>query len=104
MAICVNCGKEIKVLSRTCPYCNTPIGMASITSKESIKHMKNDYDHKDNTLFILSVIIPFFGLIISSIKKEEEPLKAKSALSGFLVGTVIYLALIALLLIIKIFI
>ncbi len=102
MAICVNCGREIKVISRNCPYCNTPIGMSSVTSKESIKHMKNDYDHKDNTLFLLSVLIPFFGLIISKIKSEEEPLKAKSALSGFLIGTIIYLALIAFILIINI--
>lgn len=102
MAICVNCGREIKVLARACPYCNIPIGMASITTKESINKMKNDYDHKSNRLFLLSVFIPFFGLVVSKIKGETEPLKAKSALSGFLVGTVIYLAIIAFILIINI--
>lgn len=101
MAICVNCGKEIKVLSRTCPYCNTPISMTSITNKASLKRLKNDYDCKSNRLFLLGVFIPLFGLIIGIIKKEEEPLKAKSAFTGFLVGTIIYLAFIALILIIN---
>ena len=41
MAICVNCGREIKIISRNCPYCNTPISMASVTNKKSIKSMKN---------------------------------------------------------------
>lgn len=102
MAICVNCGREIKVLARNCPYCNTPIGMASITTKESINNLKNEYDHKSNSLFLISVFIPFFGLVVSKIKGETEPLKAKSALSGFLVGTVIYLAIIAFILLINI--
>lgn len=101
MAICVNCGREIKVLARSCPYCNTPIGMASITSKENIRKLNQDYDHFSNTLFLLSVIIPLFGLIVSRIKGEEETLKAKSAISGFLVGTVIYLAIIALIMVLN---
>lgn len=102
MAICVNCGREIKILARNCPYCNTPIGMASITSKEGIKNIKNDYDHRSNKLFFLSILIPFLGLIIGKIKSEEEPLKAKSAISGFLIGAVIYLAVISLILLISV--
>lgn len=102
MAICVNCGREIKVIARNCPYCNTPIGMSSVTSKESIKHIKNDYDHKSNSLFLMSVFIPFFGLVVNKIKDEEEPLKAKSALSGFLVGSIMYLFLISMVLLISI--
>ena len=102
MALCVNCGREIKIISRNCPYCNTPISMASVTNKKSIKSMKNDYDCKSNKLFLLSVFIPLFGLVISYIKREEEPLKSKSAFSGFLVGTLIYLGIIAFLLLINI--
>lgn len=100
MAICVNCGREIKVIARNCPYCNTPIGVASVTSKETLKHIKNNYDHASNGVFLLSVFIPLIGLIIYSIKREEEPLNGRSALSGFLVGTVIYLAMISLILLI----
>lgn len=102
MAICVNCGKEIKVLGRNCPYCNTPISMASVTSKESLKHVKIDYDHVSNGIFLLSVFVPLFGLVLYNIKRELEPLKARCALSGVLVGTIIYLVLISIILVIKI--
>ncbi len=102
MTICVNCGREIKVIARNCPYCNKPIGISSVTTKDSIKRLRNDYDHKSNRLFLLSVFIPFLGLILYKIKVEEEHLKATSALSGFFVGSIMYLFLLAVILMINI--
>ena len=103
MAICLNCGKNINVVGRNCPYCNRPISENSIISKEQIKKLHNDYDHRSNTLLLLSLFIPIFGFVFYVYKKEEEKLKASSAIFGALIGTIFYLAIISFFIFIKLF-
>lgn len=100
MTVCLNCGKSINVVGRTCPYCNSPIEIGSVTSKEKIK-MNNDYDHSSNLLFALSLIIPIFGYIFYYLNKETQEIKSKSAMFGALIGTIFYLAIISVVIIIK---
>lgn len=100
MTICLNCGKSMNVVGRICPYCNSPIELGTVTSQEQLK-MNNDYGHSSNLLFVLSLIIPIFGYVFYSLNKETKEMKSKSAMFGALIGTIFYLAIISVVIIIK---
>lgn len=99
MAVCTNCGASYDKIGRNCPYCHAPVALASVTDSKSIDKYKGDYDGKNNRLMIFSVIISSFGYIYYLINRENYPLKANSALSGALVGTVIKLVIISIIII-----
>lgn len=89
MTICMNCGKSINTISRECPYCHSSITVDSISNMEVINKQKNDYDCKDNKLFLVSVLVPIIGIVFYFIKREKYPIKASSALGGAFVGIII---------------
>ena len=100
MTVCLNCGKSFNVVGRTCPYCNSPIELGTVAAKDQIK-MNNDYDHLSNSLFVLSLVVPIFGYIFYYLNKETQEMKSKSAIFGALIGTIFYLAIISVVIIIK---
>lgn len=102
MALCLNCGKEIKVIARQCPYCKASITTNSVTSKEAVKKQKIDYDSRNNSLLLLGVVLPIIGIIYWFKLKEESPLKASSLFGGCLIGFIIRLVFITFLLIGKV--
>lgn len=99
MAICLNCGKEIKTIGRTCPYCNTPIKPGSIMRKEDIKMPKVS----NETLIIISIVLPVIGLIVYYLKKDTEEVYARKILTATLIGIIFYLALISIIVMLKLF-
>ncbi len=101
MAVCTNCGASYDKIGRNCPYCHAPVALASVTDSKSVSEYKGDYDGKSSNLMVFSVIISTFGYIYYLIKRETYPLKANSALSGALIGTVIKLIIISLIIIVK---
>lgn len=86
MTICTNCGKDIRVVGRSCPYCNAPIIMGNITNKKAIDEQDNVYDCKDNKLLMLSMICFPYGLYFYFSNKNEYPMRSSSALGGAFVG------------------
>ncbi len=96
MAVCTNCGKDFDKIGTTCPYCHAKLGLTSVASKKTVKSFHGRYDDTNSGLMILSGFIPVIGFIEYAKDKEDYPLRASSAIKGAFVGTIIYLAIIAL--------
>ena len=88
--ICLTCGKRITTpLARECPHCHAPISVNGITNKAAVDKMKNEYDCKDNRLMWLSMVLFPYGLLFYFKNKEEQPMRASSALGGAFMGIII---------------
>lgn len=55
--------------------------------------MENQQDKLSTLLAVVSFLIPIVGLILYFVKKEKEPLAAKSALKLAAIGFVVGIAL-----------
>ena len=76
---CSKCGKEVNDEAVVCVHCG-----CAIENKKPSPANSND---APNTGFaILGFFIPLVGLILYLINKDTEPLKAKSAGKGALIG------------------
>ena len=74
MKYCQKCGKEILDEAVICPYCGCKAADNSID------------DAPSKGFAILGFFIPLVGLILYLMHKDKEPLKAKSAGKGALIG------------------
>lgn len=68
---CRNCGKKITKDLEKCPECGY------ILKKQQVK--KNDL-FEDIVIYIVSFLMPLFGIILWIITKKENPTRAKNAL------------------------
>lgn len=74
---CRNCGKKIDKSSNVCPKCGYQL------SKSNQNH-----DSVENFfIYLVSFLIPFVGIIIWMVTKEESPNRARTALTLSLVST-----------------
>lgn len=103
MAVCLKCGKEVSLMGRECPYCHTPMNYHNIRddSIKNVKDLETGYDAKSNSLMYKSIIIPI-GIIEYLKNKDDNPLRASSALGGMMIGIIIVLIIIVLALLAKI--
>ena len=74
MKFCTKCGKEILDEAVICPHCGCKAADNSID------------DAPSKGFAILGFFIPLVGLILYLMYKDKEPLKAKSAGKGALIG------------------
>lgn len=77
MKYCTKCGKEIMDDAVICTGC----GCA-----QEVTTAKNDIDSSSVGFALLGFFIPIVGLILYFVWKESQPLKAKSAGKGALIG------------------
>ena len=85
---CKRCGKEIMDEAVICIHCGC------ITKESPASEVKNDAPSVGIT--ILSIFFPLIGLIIWLAAHDTQPLMAKSAGKGALIGVVVVVAFIIL--------
>ena len=97
MAVCLKCGKEVSLMGRECPYCHTPMNYHNLRddSIKNVKDLDTGYDAKSDRLMYQSIFIPI-GIIAYLKNKDENPLRASSALGGLMIGIIILLVIITL--------
>ena len=84
MRYCCYCGKEVEDEAVVCVHCGR-----SITHNKPVKE-----DDKPSALWrVLGFLIPLLGLIMYLAWKDDQPLRAKSAGKGALVGLIVSIAL-----------
>ena len=99
---CHNCGKEVTIEGRYCPFCGAEIrpfasqdiGYVPIDQTQpshSYDYQRPYYREDDGPhmgFAILSFLFPIVGIILFIIWNKEYPQKAKSCLKGFISGIV----------------
>ena len=107
---CTNCGSEIMNGSQYCQVCGAtvlsqqPMQQQPMQQEYPQQHMQQGYNFQQQTpyqnqnasyedagwgLKILSILIPIVGLILWLVKKDKEPVAAKTCLLWAGVGFVI---------------
>ena len=79
---CSKCGKEINDEAVICIHCGCSV--ANVANKKP--SIINGVDAPNTGWFVLGFFIPLVGLILYLINKDTQPLKAKSAGKGALIG------------------
>ncbi len=100
---CRKCGEEPNISNTICPYCGFKIvdghdycqECGSQTLKGQIKCTKcgvrllSPKTKENETVGLISFFLPIVGFIIYAVLSDSNPGKAKSALNGALVGSVV---------------
>ena len=88
MAFCRKCGSEIDDEAVICPKCGVAQQKINNESNNVIGSTRNT-----NAISVLGIILPPVGWIIYAIMDKSKPL-AKDLLSGNIVGSIFYIAII----------
>ena len=83
---CKHCGKEIMDDSAFCTYCGGNVRENSVAAK----------DESSPVLAVWGFFIPVVGFLLWLIYHEKQPLMAKSAAKGALIGWIVSAVLSAL--------
>lgn len=83
---CKHCGKEIMDDSAFCTYCGGNVKENTVPEK----------DESSPVLAVLGFFIPVVGFLLWLIYHEKQPLMAKSAAKGALIGWIVSAVLSAL--------
>lgn len=95
--ICPNCGKNIEVVSRECPYCYKRLSYYNVEIKKETKKEETEVLPNKKVLIIYS-LIPLYGYFKYFIVNEKDTNRT-NYLGGALINTIIWLAIIILALI-----
>lgn len=88
---CTECGEMMSDKAENCPHCGYNSNNRSKVNNplNNISHERNDDFHVG--YFIGGLLIPILGLVLFFIKNSNEPVKAKSALIGGIIGFILML-------------
>ncbi len=75
---CKNCGQQIDDRSYFCPYCKTDTRDTYVTN-----------DAPSTGFAVLGFFIPIVGLILYLVYENKQPMRAKSAGKGALIGFIV---------------
>ena len=78
MKYCSKCGKEIEDDAVICVHCGRSVNEGVAT--------RTEVDAPNTGFAVLGFLIPLVGLILYLVYKDTQPLKAKSAGKGALIG------------------
>jgi len=79
MKYCSKCGKEIEDDAVICIHCGRAVNDGTVSRSA-------DADAPNTGFAVLGFLIPLVGLILYLVYKDTQPLKAKSAGKGALIG------------------
>ncbi len=85
---CKNCNAEIPDGSRFCPVCGKNVNEFAPNQQQFSGNQVSNTQDEDYSIWmkILCLIIPIVGIILYFVKKDQEPVKAKSALTFGLIA------------------
>ena len=81
---CKKCGDQVTEEDKFCPSCGTEVTIEQQVSNSSNQFQGND-DAPNFGFALLGFFVPFVGIILYFIWKNEFPLKARSCIRGALV-------------------
>lgn len=97
--ICPNCGKEVKVVARECPFCYKRLYNQNMYQKKDENKQEEKKDYKE---LVFASVIPIYGLYKYFLTGNDHPVRKGTYLEGYLIHIILLLFLITIIILGKI--